>query len=58
MTYNPELPNFKEKIDRHWHMNPDYRGAFKTPPIITFRKNFSLQKITVTSIMRNNKKFL
>ena len=38
--------------------NPDYRETFETPPIIAFRKSFSLKQIIVTSIIRNNKKYL
>ena len=58
--FRPTLPNIRQ-INKHWYIwniNNAFRNVFKSTPIIAFRKNASLVRITGTNTIRHNQKLL
>ena len=48
VTYNQQLPNLREAIDKHWdilHIHPKFREIFKNKPMLAFRRNVNLGDI-------------
>ena len=45
LTYNPQLHNAKEAINKHWsilQINPNMQNTFKEKPIMAYRRNKNL----------------
>ena len=58
ITYNTQLPNLKEAIDKHWNtlnINTQMQNIFKDKPIIAFRRNKNLRDILGQKTLRNGK---
>ena len=58
VTYNSQLPNIKEAIDKHWDIlkiNPRLGQVFNEKPMIAFRKNKNLKDILEQKNIRTGK---
>ena len=61
-TYNKTLPNLKQIINKHWHLqiNSNLRTAFEQEPLIAYRRNKNLvdligsKKILDGKVVREN----
>ena len=58
LTYNPQLPNAKEAINKHWsilQINPNMQNTFKEKPIMAYRRNKNLGDILGQKNLKNGK---
>ena len=61
LTYSHTLPDIKRAVNKHWHIlkiNRHYEEVFTEPPLITFRRNKSLQNSLGKKTIISNKKQL
>ena len=60
LTYNTQLPNIKEAINKHWNIlkiNPRLENIFNEKPIMAFRRNRNLRDIIgQKTILKSNEK--
>ena len=57
-TYNKNLPNLKQTMNKHWHLlkiNPDIAQSFQQEPIIAYRRNKNLRDLIGQTTIKNNK---
>ena len=61
VTYNRNLPDLKEIIDKNWHIlqiEPKLKEIFAEPPILTFKRNKNLRDTIGGNKVLDNKKVL
>ena len=60
-TYNRNLPEIREIIDKNWNTlstNHNQAAIFKTKPILTFKRNRNLKDMLGGSKLKNNRKIV
>ena len=59
MTYNKNLPQVRNILDKHWHLlqtNNKISSAFNQKPMITYRRNRNLRDLIGQTHLSKNKK--